>query len=104
MSSSQVWPRNEFIFSGRLIVIQATPLRTSYRMSSNSIIISLLAWSAVHRQTTRDAQHLAGDKARVVAGKEGDGAGYVVRLAQAAQRDRPGEGFQIGKAPRREWG
>ena len=38
------------------------------------------AHSAVHRQSARNAQHLAGDEIRVVAREKGDGAGQVFRL------------------------
>ena len=41
--------------------------------------------SAVHGQAAGDADHLARDEAGVVAAEEGDGAGQVIRLAQAAE-------------------
>ena len=90
MISSQVVPRKAFILSARLMVIQATPLRTSYRMSSKFMVYSYGVFgdeflrSAVHRETARDAEHLAGDESGVVAGEEQDRAGQVVRLADAA--------------------
>src|SRR6218665_736418 len=94
MSSSQVWPRKAFILSGRLIVIQATPLRTAYRMSSKSMV---LPWgeclpsngrgSAVHGQAARDAEDLGRDEAGVVAGKKGNGAGQVFGPTQAPERN-----------------
>src|SRR5512145_1510119 len=47
--------------------------------------------SAGHRQAARGADDLPGDEGGLVAGEEGDDAGEILRLAQAAERDRLGE-------------
>lgn len=40
-----------------------------------------------HRQAAGDAEHLAGDESRIVAGEEQDRAGQVFRLTNAPHRD-----------------
>src|SRR4029077_6319436 len=84
MSSSQVTPRKALYFSGRLIVIHAAELRTSYAMSSYCMINS----SSVHRQAAGNADDLTRHETRVVAGQEGDQSRNVVRLPQTFERDR----------------
>src|SRR5205814_4606129 len=46
-----------------------------------------------HRQSAADAQHLAGDVIRTATQKEHDGFGDFLGLRNAAERDRPGQGF-----------
>src|SRR2546426_3723716 len=74
-------------------------------MSSNVMVISCRGlWggkavlmnrgSAVHGQAARNADDLAGDEAGVVAREERNGAGQVLRLADAAERNGFGKGFE----------
>jgi hypothetical protein len=54
ISSSQVFPRNAFILSGRLIVIQADPFLTSYKTSSYFMLTAALH-SGVDFKTVSDS-------------------------------------------------
>src|SRR5437016_8160409 len=67
--------------------MSSTPSRTSPRNSvRNSGALS--AWSAMHRQSARDADRLAGDESPIVACQEGDHAGIIIRLADPAEWNR----------------
>src|SRR5512143_757473 len=65
-------------------------------MSSNSMMYSergVRERSAIHGEAAGNTQYLTGDESGVVAGEEDYRARQIVRLSDAAKRDRPDEGL-----------
>ncbi|SPA25471.1 hypothetical protein CBM2623_A100081 [Cupriavidus taiwanensis] len=95
ISSSQVLPRKALYFCGRLMVMRATPSRTSYRISVYSLMMSLgpRLSLTVHGQAARYTDDLAGDEVGVIAGKKANDPRNVRRLPKALERDGSLEAF-----------
>src|SRR5262245_2481551 len=90
ISSSQVSGVNALYFSGRLMVMRATPPFTSNRMS----LYCAMTRSPVHGEAARHADGLAGDIGRVVRQQERHDARIILRLAEPAHRDGALEPFR----------
>src|SRR5262249_2473346 len=89
ISSSQVSAVKALYFSGRLMVMRATPPCTSNRMSRYFSIVC----SSMHGETAGDADRLAGDVGGIVGEEERDQPGIVSRRAEASHRDGALEPF-----------
>src|SRR5262245_34897793 len=89
ISSSQVSAVKALYFSGRLMVMRATPSCTSNRISRYFSIVR----SSMHGETAGDADRLAGDVGGIVGKEEGNQPRIVFRRTEASHRDGTLEPF-----------